>query len=94
MTRIVDNFEAAERAAILRLENKIVTDSPLYRSGAVDPRELPPWFQELSRDPPVQVLVGDDPRLPVMPTKPTLIDYFTYRFGPSQHLLQSARLAR
>lgn len=38
-------------------------------------------------------LMGDDPRLPRMPAKPTLIDFFKYRFGPAQHLLQSARLA-
>ena len=67
------------------------TDSVLLASTA---RELPPWFTELSRDPPVRILAGDDPRLPAMPEKPTLVDYFTYRFGPSQHLLQSARLAR
>ena len=35
------------------------------------------------------VLSGDK-----MPAKPTLLDFFTYRFGPSQHLLQSARLAK
>ena len=62
--------------------------------GAVDPRELPPWFAELRADPPPRFLAGDDPRLPAMPEKPTLIDYFTHRFGPCQHLLQSARLAR
>jgi hypothetical protein len=40
-------------------------------------------------------LMGEDPRLPKMPEKPTLIDFFKYRFGPSkQHLLQSAALAR
>jgi hypothetical protein len=38
-------------------------------------------------------LMGDDPRLPRMPDKPTLIDFFKYRFGPAQHVLQSARLA-
>jgi hypothetical protein len=39
-------------------------------------------------------LMGEDPRLPKMPEKPTLIDFFNYRFGPSkQHLLQSAALA-
>ncbi len=94
MASIVDEYEAAEQAAIIRLEGKVVTDSPLYRSGPTDPRDPPPWYDELSRDPPVQILAGDDPRLPAMPAKPTLIDYFTYRFGPSQHLLQSARLAK
>jgi hypothetical protein len=39
-------------------------------------------------------LMGEDPRLPKMPEKPTLIDFFNYRFGLSkQHLLQSAALA-
>ena len=94
MANLIDKADAAEQAAILRLENEIVTDSPLYRSGATDPRVSPPWFAELSRNPPPRILSGDDPRLPKMPAKPTLIDYFTYRFGPSQHLLQSARLAK
>lgn len=35
----------------------------------------------------------EDPRLRKMPDNPTLIDFFKYRFGPSQHLLQSAKLA-
>jgi hypothetical protein len=39
------------------------------------------------------VLMGDDPRLPAMPEKPTLVDFFTLRFGTSMHLLQSARHA-
>lgn len=94
MSSIVERVEAEERSAILRLENQIVTDSPLYRSGATDPRDLPPWFAELSKEPGSRILAGDDPRLPKMPEKPTLVDYFTCRFGPSQHLLQSARLAR
>jgi hypothetical protein len=38
--------------------------------------------------------MGHDPRLPRMPDKPTLFDFFRYRFGPANHLLQSARLAR
>ena len=40
-----------------------------------------------------KMLMGDDPRLPKMPDKPTLLDYFKYRFAPAQHLLQSARHA-
>src|SRR5205085_8471210 len=39
------------------------------------------------------MLMGDDPRLPKMPEKPTLMDFFKYRFGPANHLLQSARHA-
>src|SRR6266498_4065945 len=35
-------------------------------------------------------LMNDDPRLPKMPAKPTLLDYFTYRAKGINHLLQSA----
>ena len=42
-----------------------------------------------------QLLMGEDPRLQKMPENPTLLDFFKFRFAPSQqHLLQSARLAR
>lgn len=42
-----------------------------------------------------QLLMGDDPRLPAMPEKPTLLDFFRLRFTPAnQHLLQSANLAQ
>jgi hypothetical protein len=34
------------------------------------------------------------PRLPPMPPKPTLIDFFKYRLPSSAHLLQSAKLAK
>ena len=42
-----------------------------------------------------QLLMGDDPRLPQMPEKPTLLDFFKHRFAPgTQHLMQSANLAQ
>jgi len=41
-----------------------------------------------------QIIMGDDPRLPVMPDQPTLIDFFQNRFEGTEHLLQSARLAK
>ena len=47
----------------------------------------------LKGNPKARLLMGDDPRLPAMPEKPTLIDFFKHRFGPSMHLLQSARHA-
>jgi len=34
--------------------------------------------------------MGPDPRLPPMPAKPTLVDYFRCRFASHAHLLQSA----
>ncbi len=36
------------------------------------------------------MLMGDDPRLPKMPAKPELLDYFHLRFASMNHLLQSA----
>ena len=35
-------------------------------------------------------LIGDDPRLPKMPERPTLLDFFMYRMRGANHLLQSA----
>jgi hypothetical protein len=37
--------------------------------------------------------MGPDPRLPPMPDKPTLLDYFKNRFASTNHLVQSAALA-
>src|SRR5262249_30322329 len=39
------------------------------------------------------MLMGADPRLPQMPDKPTLVDFFKHRFATTAHLLQSARHA-
>ncbi len=42
-------------------------------------------------------LMGDDPRLPKMPEKPTIMDFYKLRMGENmgtQHMLQSARLAQ
>ena len=30
-----------------------------------------------------RLLVGEDPRLPQMPERPTLLDFFKYRFSPN-----------
>ena len=42
------------------------------------------------------MLMGEDPRLPPLPEKPTLLDFFRCRFAvaPQAHLLQSANLAQ
>ena len=80
--------EAAEHALSVELD-RVVVKSAIYTSGERDPREPP-------EHPPSQGrlhMMGHDPRLPKMPDRPTLFDFFKYRFGPSTHLLQSARLA-
>ena len=41
------------------------------------------------------LLMGEDPRLPPMPEKPILFDFFNLRFSPARaHVLQSANLAQ
>ena len=65
--------------------------SPLYLLGEKDPtskRDL--IFDEARPIPPRKLLMRDDPRLPKMPEKPTLLDFFRYRIAPANHLLQSA----
>ncbi|MBV8394129.1 MAG: hypothetical protein JOY81_13175 [Alphaproteobacteria bacterium] len=64
----------------------------IFAEGSVDP--LPNTGALMKANPKAQLLMGDDPRLPAMPAKPTLVDFFKYRFGPSMHLLQSAHHAR
>src|SRR2546422_652074 len=70
--------------------DRIIVKSVIYTSGERDlraPVQRPP-------DQGKRYMMGDDPRLPRMPDKPTLFDFFKYRFGPANHLLQSARLAQ
>ena len=67
--------------------DRLVVKSNLYTSGENDPRSY--------RTPPLervgqQYLMGPDPRLPPMPDRPTLMDFFRCRFGPAAHVLQSA----
>jgi hypothetical protein len=47
----------------------------------------------LAKNPGKHFLMGPDPRLPPMPAKPTLVDYFRNRFASTSHLLQSANHA-
>ena len=47
-------------------------------------------MDNLGKHPGKLYLIGDDPRLPQMPEKPTLLDYFKYRAKGTNHLLQSA----
>jgi hypothetical protein len=84
----LEKAEAAERALSDELD-RVVVKSVIYTSGERDPRvpvARPPDQGKL-------YMMGHDPRLARMPDKPTLFDFFKYRFGPANHLLQSARLA-
>ena len=71
------------------MDKLVIVKSAIYTSGECDPREPLPRQDTTGR----LHLMGHDPRLPKMPAKPTLFDFFKYRFGPAAHMLQSARLA-
>src|ERR1700693_6318151 len=71
----------------------IVIKSRLYSLAEAVFGPAPNAAKIMAANPNARVLMGDDPRLPAMPEKPTLLDFFKYRFGPSMHLLQSARHA-
>jgi HD domain len=85
----MERAEAAEHAMSQELD-RIVVKSAIYTSGERDPRQPLPTQQSQGK----LYMMGPDPRLPLMPEKPTLFDFFKLRFGPSAHVLQSARLAK
>ena len=90
MTTTLERAEALERSMIEELDRQIAVKSVIYMSGERDPRTpvvRPP-------DNGKRYIMGPDPRLPAMPEKPTLFDFFRLRFGPSNHLMQSARLSQ
>jgi hypothetical protein len=89
-TTTLERAEAIEREMIQELDRHITVKSVIYTSGERDPR------QPIKRPPDngKRYLMGHDPRLPRMPDKPTLFDFYKYRFGPCAHMLQSAKLAQ
>ncbi|MSP77693.1 MAG: hypothetical protein EXR12_16350 [Rhodospirillaceae bacterium] len=71
----------------------IVVKSRLHMLAEGDMGPPPNGGMLKKANPGADILMGDDPRLPAMPAAPTLTDFFKLRFGPSMHLLQSARHA-
>ena len=71
--------------------NVNIAKSVLFMSGEKDPTKI--GSASAGQKPGTYWLQGDDPRLPKMPKKPTLADFFKYRFASANHVLQSARLA-
>jgi len=86
----LERAEAADHALIEELDRLVIVKSAIYTSGERDPREPLPRQDDKGK----LYLMGHDPRLAPMPARPTLFDFFRYRFGPAAHVLQSARLAR
>jgi hypothetical protein len=71
---------------------RIVTKSTLhYLNDGKQQMDMGPPI--LAKNPGKHFLMGPDPRLPPMPDKPTLVDYFRNRFASTSHLLQSANHA-
>ena len=74
------------------LAERIATKSVLF--GMADGKiEMLNGSEFKKNNPDKYFLMGADPRLPKMPDKPTLIDFFKNRFASLNHLLQSATLA-
>ncbi len=86
----LERAEAAEHALSQELDRLVIMKSTIYTSGERDPRVAVPRPPSEGK----RFLMGHDPRLPRMPEKPSLFDFYKYRFGPANHMLQSARLAQ
>ena len=85
MSELADELEHRQ---MQELGERVVVKSFLYHLASGE-RTLGP------RPRGSRLLMGEDPRFPPMPEKPTLLDFFRLRFAPTQaHLLQSANLAR
>ena len=83
----LERAEAAEHALSQELDRNVVK-SAIYTSGERDPR-----LAVQRPDNGKYMMMGHDPRLPRMPEKPTLFDFYKNRFAPANHMMQSARLA-
>jgi hypothetical protein len=88
-----ERADELEEQMMNELNDRIATKSSLFclADGKVEMSNA----QELkAANPGKYFLMGADPRLPKMPAKPTLMDFFKARFASTNHLLQSANLAR
>jgi hypothetical protein len=85
-----DRADAIEHEKIMALA-KVPMKSVIYTSGGQDPTGPDPTPQ---LKPGQHFLLGPDPRLTLLPDKPTLFDFFRHRFFAANHVLQSARMAQ
>ena len=86
-----ERADELEHEQLRELGDRLVTKSLLYHLAEGE-RSLGNGFGVGTGK---QLLMGEDPRLPRMPERPTLLDFFRCRFTPlQQHLLQSANLAQ
>jgi hypothetical protein len=88
-----ERADALELKQMAELDKKIIARSLLYRLADGD-RSM---GNATAYGNGIHLLMGEDPRLPAMPEKPTLMDFFRCRFAEGRgfnHLLQSANLAQ
>jgi hypothetical protein len=84
-----ERADAIEERMMHELGAHIATKSVLFNmaDGKVEMQSGPVLK---AANPDKYFLMGADPRLPAMPERPTLIDFFKCRFASLNHLLQSA----
>jgi hypothetical protein len=92
-TTLAERADALE-AKMARELDYIVVKSRLHSLAEGDMSAPGSAAAQLKANPNARMMMGDDPRLPAMPEKPTLIDFFKLRFAPFMHLLQSAHHAQ
>ena len=84
-----ERADELEEQMMNELNERIATKSVLFGMG--DGKiEIESGAVLQARHPGKFFLMGADPRLPKMPDKPTLLDFFKARFASTNHLLQSA----
>src|SRR5262245_21185891 len=87
-----ERADELEEQMMHELNEKIATKSVLF--GMADGKvEIQNGNDMLAKNPGKYFLMGADNRLPLMPDKPTLIDFFKLRLASTAHLLQSAKHA-
>ncbi len=87
--------EAADELEHKMMEElNVIASKSMLSSLADGERTLESGMAMLAKNPGKYMAMRDDPRLPKMPEKPTLMDFFRLRMAPPMHLLQSARHAK
>lgn len=74
---------------------RLILNSPIGWIGTDQPDPEPAMLAQLRAREEAVMMMGDNPALPQMPDRPTLMDFFRCRFGDFtvQHLLSSAKRA-
>jgi hypothetical protein len=89
---LAERADALEHKMMHELNDAIYARSRLFSLADGD-LATPNGAALMAANPGRRFAMGEDSRLPAMPERPTLVDFFKYRFGPANHLLQSARHA-